>query len=351
MAVTSAPAPTGLGRLALRRASRASRRRRTNPLLVAAFVLPSLLIYGLFMVYPFLGTIHLSLTSWDGFAATKDFIGLDNYRVLFQDGEFWEALSHNLIWAVIGTAAPIIIGLPIAVMLWSGARFRLGFRAMYFLPVILPSVVQGIIWGWIYNPIFGVLNSILEAVGLGQFTTGWLGNPDTALYAVLAAAVWATFGMVVVFFMAGLQGIYMNLVDAARLDFAMQACLEFWGALAPLPMVIVVSAALKDPNLATGNPFQLFSSIRLENFVDAWTLGNFGRYFFNTIVIMVPTVLGVIVFSTMTGYALARFEFPGRNALFYLFILGLMVPFFALMIPLYYNLNDYHLLDTPCAII
>jgi ABC-type sugar transport system permease subunit len=218
MAVTSAPAPTGLGRLALRRGRREGRRRRTNPLLVAAFVLPSLLIYGLFMVYPFLGTIHLSLTSWDGFAATKDFIGLDNYRVLFGDAEFWEALSHNLIWAVIGTAAPIIIGLPIAVMLWSGARFRLGFRAMYFLPVILPSVVQGIIWGWIYNPIFGVLNSILEAVGLGQFTTGWLGNPDTALYAVLAAAVWGTFGMIVVFFLAGLQGIDMNLVDAARVD-------------------------------------------------------------------------------------------------------------------------------------
>jgi raffinose/stachyose/melibiose transport system permease protein len=218
MAVTSAPAPTGLGRLALRRGARGGRRRRTSPLLVAVFVLPSLLIYGLFMVYPFLGTIHLSLTSWDGFAATKDFIGFDNYRVLFQDGEFWEALSHNLIWAVIGTAAPIIIGLPIAVMLWSGARFRLGFRAMYFLPVILPSVVQGIIWGWIYNPIFGVLNSILEAVGLSQFTTGWLGNPDTALYAVLAAAVWGTFGMIVVFFLAGLQGIDMNLVDAARVD-------------------------------------------------------------------------------------------------------------------------------------
>jgi raffinose/stachyose/melibiose transport system permease protein len=112
-----------------------------------------------------------------------------------------------------------------------------------------------------------------------------------------------------------------------------------------------VSAAVKDPNLATGNPFQLFSSIRFENFVDAWTLGNFGSYFLNTIVIMVPTVLGVILFSTMTGYALARFEFPGRTAILYLFILGLMVPFFALMIPLYYNLNDYHLLNTPWAVI
>lgn len=218
MAVTAAPTPTGLGRLAHWRRAGTARRRRTSPLLVGVFVLPSVAIYGLFMVYPFLGTIHLSLTSWDGFAPTKDFIGFDNYRVLFQDAEFWEALSHNLIWAVIGTAAPIVIGLPIAVMLWSGARFRLAFRTIYFLPVILPSVVQGIIWGWIYNPIFGVLNSILEAVGLGQLAIGWLGNPDTALYAVLGAAVWATFGMVVVFFLAGLQGIDMNLVDAARVD-------------------------------------------------------------------------------------------------------------------------------------
>ncbi len=129
------------------------------------------------------------------------------------------------------------------------------------------------------------------------------------------------------------------------------AFLGFWAALCVLPLVLVVSASVKDPNLATGNPFQLFSSIRFENFVDAWTLGNFGRYFFNTLVIMIPTVLGVITLSTMTGYALARFEFPGRNVLFYLFILGLMVPFFALMIPLYYNLNDYHLLDTPWAVI
>src|SRR4051794_3321903 len=218
MAVTSAPAPTGIGRFAFRRSARNSRRRPTSPLLVAVFVLPSLVIYGLFMVYPFIGTIHLSLTSWDGFAPTKDFIGLDNYRVLLQDGEFWEALSHNLIWAVIGTIAPIVIGFPLAVMLWSGVRFRLAFRAMFFLPFILPSVVQGIIWGWIYNPLFGVLNAILEGIGLGGLTTGWLGNADTALYAVLGAAVWGTFGMIVVFFLAGLQGIDMNLIDAAKVD-------------------------------------------------------------------------------------------------------------------------------------
>jgi raffinose/stachyose/melibiose transport system permease protein len=218
MTVGSASTPVGLrGVLAARRA-RSGRRRRTSAALLAVFVLPSLIIYGLFMVYPLLGTIQLSLTSWDGYAATKDFIGFDNYAVLFRDEAFWNALIHNLIWAVVGTAAPILIGLPLAIILWSGARFRLAFRAAYFLPVILPSVVAGIIWGWIYNPLFGVLNAMLEGVGLGGIATGWLGNPDTALYAVLGAAVWGTFGMIVVFFLAGLQGIDMNLVDAAKVD-------------------------------------------------------------------------------------------------------------------------------------
>jgi ABC-type glycerol-3-phosphate transport system permease component len=132
---------------------------------------------------------------------------------------------------------------------------------------------------------------------------------------------------------------------------AKYAFLVFWAALCVLPLILVLSTAFKDPNVATGNPFQLFSSFRPQNLVDAWTLGKFQNYFINTIVIMVPTVLGVVVLSMMTGYALARFSFPGRTIIFYAFILGLMVPFFALMIPLYYNLRDYGLLNTPWAVI
>ena len=207
----------------VRRRQTARPRRRTGWPTVALFVLPSLVIYLLFMVYPFLGTIQLSLSAWDGFAPTKTFVGLGNYTALFNDGEFWSALRNNLIWAVIGTIAPIVIGFPLAVLLWSGGRGRQTFRAVYFLPVILPIVVIGLVWGWIYNPLFGVLNTFLEAVGLGDLARGWLGHPDTALVAVLIAAIWATFGFVVVMFLAGLQGIDMNLVDAAKVDGASAA--------------------------------------------------------------------------------------------------------------------------------
>jgi ABC-type sugar transport system permease subunit len=218
MAGLAAPAPSvGVARRRLFRRA-AGRRRRTPWPLVAAFVLPALVVYLVFLVWPLIGTLELSLHAWDGFAPQKTFVGLDNYIALSGDGDFWQALSNNVVWAVVGTAAPIAIGLPLAIILWSGSRFRLAFRAIYFIPVILPVVVIGLVWGWIYNPLFGPLNAILEGIGLEDVARGWLGDPDTALYAVLFAAIWSTFGFCVVMFLAGLQGIDMNLVDAAKVD-------------------------------------------------------------------------------------------------------------------------------------
>jgi raffinose/stachyose/melibiose transport system permease protein len=217
MAGVATPQPS-VGALRRRFRSSSGRRRRTSWSLVALFVLPSLLVYALFMVWPFLGTLELSFQAWDGFSPERTFVGLDNYLALVNDGDFWNAVGHNLIWAIVGTVGPIIIGLPLAIVLWSGARYRLAFRAIYFIPFILPSVVIGLIWGWIYNPLFGVLNALLEAIGLQDLTRGWLGDPDTALFAVLLAAIWSYFGFCVVMFLAGLQGIDMNLVDAAKVD-------------------------------------------------------------------------------------------------------------------------------------
>jgi ABC-type glycerol-3-phosphate transport system permease component len=132
---------------------------------------------------------------------------------------------------------------------------------------------------------------------------------------------------------------------------ASAAYLWFWAAITLLPMVLVISTAVKDARLVTADPFQLFSSFRPQNIIDAWTLGNFGHYLVNTIIITVPTVLGVIILSTMSGYALAQFRFPGRVPLFYLFIFGMMVPFFSVVIPLFFELRRYGLLDTYWAVI
>ncbi len=118
------------------------------------------------------------------------------------------------------------------------------------------------------------------------------------------------------------------------------AFLIFFAALCTLPLLLIFSAAFKDPSVARANPFALFTSFYPQNFVDAWTLGGFGRYFVNTLIITIPVVLGVVIFSILAGYALARFDFPGRGILFYVFVLGIMIPFFSMMIPLYYILRD-----------
>ena len=181
------------------------------------FVLPAFLVYLLFFGVPFVATIWLSFTNWNG-VGTPDFNGLENYLRLSGDSAMWAALGNNVIWVIIGTIAPVFIGLIIAVMLWSDARGSMTYRTIYFLPVVLSPVVIGIIWGWIYNPLFGLLNTGLRAIGLGNLAIGWLGESETALYAVLVTAIWSYLGFCIVVLFAGLQKVDPELVGAARID-------------------------------------------------------------------------------------------------------------------------------------
>lgn len=181
------------------------------------FVLPAFLVYLLFFGVPFVATIWLSFTEWNGIGQPT-FTGIENYLRLSGDTAMWAALGNNVIWVVIGTVVPVFIGLIIAVMLWSDARGSMTYRTIYFLPVVLSPVVIGIIWGWIYNPLFGLLNTGLRAVGLGNLAIGWLGESETALYAVLVTAIWSYLGFCIVVQFAGLQKADPELVGAARID-------------------------------------------------------------------------------------------------------------------------------------
>ncbi len=118
-------------------------------------------------------------------------------------------------------------------------------------------------------------------------------------------------------------------------------------ALATLfPVILVVSTTLKSAQDVKTNPFGLFSSFSLENLETAWTVGEFGDYLLNSILLSVPSTLIVVVLSTMAGYAFARLPFPGRTVAFYLVVFGLLVPFFAYMVPLYFQMRSMGLLDS-----
>ncbi|MCC7354916.1 MAG: sugar ABC transporter permease [Anaerolineae bacterium] len=209
------------------------------------FLLPAMVMYGIFGLYPFLRSIQLSLTNWDGVQPKYKFVGLENYARALQDSQVWQGLSHNVTWVIIGTVVPITIGLLLAVLLWDRPRGTPLFSTIYFMPQVLPLVVIAFIWGWIYHPTFGMLPRVLHAIGLHSLARGWLGAPNLALLAVLLAAIWAHIGFVTVVFMAGLQGVDLELLDAAKIDGA-NAWQAFWNVTIPqlsntITMIVALS--------------------------------------------------------------------------------------------------------------
>ena len=192
--------------------------RRQQARYAVLFVAPAMLIYLVFMIYPFLNTIYLSFTNWDGITANKDWVGLSNYVRVFGEEAALKAFVNNIIWVILGTVAPVVLGLFEALLVWSGARGSLLLRTLFFLPFVLPLVVVGIVWQWIYHPLFGIVNTVLDSFGLDWLSRGWLADPHTALYAVLIAAVWGQTGFCFLILHASLQNVDMSTVEAAMID-------------------------------------------------------------------------------------------------------------------------------------
>jgi raffinose/stachyose/melibiose transport system permease protein len=192
--------------------------RRAQARLGVALILPVMLMVLAFFIFPLANAIYYSFVDFDGVDPTPAFVGLQNYITMFTDPEVLHALGNNAIWIVLGTVAPLAIGLVLALLLWTVRRGAVLYRLAFFLPFVLPGIAIGIVWGWIYDPLNGWLNRVLRAVGLGALQSGWLGDPHTALYAVLATAVWATVGFVLVIFLSALRNVDLELIEASRLD-------------------------------------------------------------------------------------------------------------------------------------
>ncbi len=182
------------------------------------FILPAVALYVVFNLGPVLASFIFSFFEWDLLRPTAEFAGLDHYNYILNDNRFWSALSHNFIFLGLAVIIPVWIGLLLAVFIYEIRRGRVFFRAALFLPAIFSGVVIAFVWKWIYHPFAGVLNPILETIGLGAFTQSWLGDPKIALYSTFIAYAWATFGYSMVIFLAGLQDIPTDIFDAARVD-------------------------------------------------------------------------------------------------------------------------------------
>jgi ABC-type sugar transport system permease subunit len=192
--------------------------RKAQAKLGILMVTPLMAIVVVFLLFPMANAIYYAFVDFNGINPSPPWVGLSNFTELAQDPDVWAAFKNNVIWIVIGTAAPLVIGLGLALLVWRVRRGSVFYRFAFFMPYVLPPVAVGVVWGWIYDPSRGWLNRALELVGLDALTRGWLGDPNTALYAVLGTAVWATSGFVFIIFLSALRNVDAELLDAALLD-------------------------------------------------------------------------------------------------------------------------------------
>ena len=177
---------------------------------------PALVMLSVFAFYPSVATIWTSLWSRDTRRRPSEFVGLETYDRLFDDPTFWTVAWNNLLYA--GVTIPLSIALALVMALWANARLpaRSFVRTAYFTPTVLPMIAAGNLWLFFFTPSFGVLNRIGALFGAGD--VNWLGQPETALWAICAVTVWKEAGFFMIFYLAALQTVPPDLKEAAEIE-------------------------------------------------------------------------------------------------------------------------------------
>ncbi|MEK4003177.1 carbohydrate ABC transporter permease [Paenibacillus sp. FSL H3-0333] len=190
---------------------------RSNKFSPYLFISPALLLFGFVVLVPVLMTFVFSFYDWNGIGTMK-FTGFDNYIRAFQDRVYMNSYGHTLIYIVATVFVEVIAGLGLAGLITMGRKGSGLFRLAFFVPVMLPMIVVSYLWKFVYNSDFGLINILLEKIGLESWTRVWLGNPDTALYAICIVSGWVYAGFYMTIFYSGIQRISREVYESAYLD-------------------------------------------------------------------------------------------------------------------------------------
>ncbi|MBC6479839.1 MAG: sugar ABC transporter permease [Hormoscilla sp. GM7CHS1pb] len=192
-----------------------SREQRTGWILV----IPALLLLLLVYAYPILSSFWSSLFAENlGTQLQPVFSGLANYQRMMGDGRFWQAMWNTTIFTVVSVLLELVLGMIIALILHRPFPGRNLVRTIAILPWALPTALIGLAWAWIFNDQFGVVNDILLRLGIIEQGINWLGMPNTAMMAAIAADVWKATPFISILLLAGLQSIPTDLYEAHSLD-------------------------------------------------------------------------------------------------------------------------------------
>ncbi|MFU8873988.1 carbohydrate ABC transporter permease [Micromonospora sp. SL4-19] len=194
--------------------------KRTAPrewLTGSLFLLPAIVLFGIFVVYPIVYNFQASTLDWDG-VNPGSFVGLGNYTRLFEDPIFLTTLKNSGWWILLTIIPQALIGFFLAMLLNEKLRGRAIYRAIFFIPAVLSPVVVGIVWQRIFDPFNGVVAKLGRATGLDFLAHGYLADPKTAIFASIIVNVWMWTGFSMLFYLAGLQLIDSSVLAAAKID-------------------------------------------------------------------------------------------------------------------------------------
>ncbi len=228
---------------------------RSNERVGYLFILPSLLHLLTFLLIPLVFSLYLSFTNWRGpNLQNAPFIGLENYQYLFRDRLFWEAMQHTAYYTLLYVPGVMIASLLVALVMNQKLKAVYFFRTLFYMPVISSWVAVSIIWITLLDPQVGILNYVLQELGLAP--VNWLGDPKTAMIAIVIISIWKSLGFQMVIWLAGLQAIPEELHEAAAIDGATRTQAFFritLPLLAPTTFFLAITGVI--------GSFQVFSPI------------------------------------------------------------------------------------------
>lgn len=280
------------------------RRRRLRiagmPRGVLLFTVPALVLYSFVLVVPTLRGSIYAFTNWDGLSQTFDFVGLQNFEAILANPDAVKAVVNTLIIAIVTTVLANIIGLALALALNSLIKSRNVLRVFFFAPAVLTPVVTAFLFKYIFAPL-GPLNGLADAVGLPMLKQDWLGDANLALVAIMVVIVWQQSGYAMVIYLAGLQGVPAELLEAGAVDGA-GATRRFWSITRPLlapaitiSVMLILIHGLKVFAevwiLTGGGPGNATNSLSTLIYKNAFQFGLFGSSIAMALVLLVMVAL------------------------------------------------------------
>ncbi|MFJ8545831.1 carbohydrate ABC transporter permease [Streptomyces sp. NPDC093586] len=265
------------------------------------FIVPAIAIYLFVVVVPSARGAVFSFTDWNGLRADWSLVGADNYAAVFSDRTAQDALINTLVLAVVTMVAQNVVGLLLALGVNSMVKSRYLLRVVFFAPVVLTPLVAGYVWSFLLSP-NGAINEALRSVGMDGLAHDWLGDPETALYAIALQIVWQFAGYSMVIYLAGLQAIPAELLEAATIDGAgpwdkfRRVVLPLLNSAIVINVMLTLIGGLKQFDqvmaMTGGGPGAATETISTAIYKSAFTTGDFP--FSITLAVVMTMVIAVL---------------------------------------------------------